>query len=668
MKICGSFRCSETTCRRRRSSAALIPHSSVFYGAGMSAKCVCLLLILFALTSYRAAAVLVCQTLSAGGYHTCALSAGGAVRCWGKGDNGRLGYGNIVNVGDSDARLPSSVGDVSVSSTNRVVQISAGEGHTCALLDNGRVRCWGRGASGQLGYGDGNDVGDNAATLPSDAGDVNVSATHRVVQISTGFDFSCALLENGKVRCWGRAAEGQLGYGDYVDVGDAPSRLPSLVGDVDVSATDAVVQVSTGWSHACALLDNGRVRCWGRGEFGRLGYGNTADTGGTPDAVPSAVGDVNVSTTHRVIQVSAGGEHTCALLENGKVRCWGHGDVGQLGYGRPDNVSDLLSTLPSIMGDVSISSTERVVQIACGLQHSCALLKSGRVRCWGSCGLGRLGYGGLVNVGDSPGSLPISVGDVNISATERVVQISAGIFHTCALLEGGVVRCWGFGGSGALGYGNTTSVGWDISFLPINAGDVSVGWNVSTACINVSGAVNVPIAVDARSQSSPWLWIIIGSCAAAIVCITLAVSILVCLWQLNRRRNKRTSAQHTVGVLRRETHTSGADSSRTSRTSRHGGGRSLAQSGAARDVAGPLGTPLHDGYDVLPMRPRSRSASRARVRGVSSAAAVSHASVVQTGAIYESSSAALGSNEYAELQKAGYIGAGETFGASAMRL
>jgi len=135
---------------------------------------------------------------------------------------GRLGYGNVDNIGDDEP--PSAVGTVPVG--GRMVQVTAGASHTCVLLGSGYLRCWGAGSSGRLGYGNENNIGDDEP--PSDVG--NVSVGGRVSQITAGEHHTCALLQSGELRCWGQAINGQLGYGNENNIG--VDELPSDVGTV----------------------------------------------------------------------------------------------------------------------------------------------------------------------------------------------------------------------------------------------------------------------------------------------------------------------------------------------------------------------------------------------------------------------------------------------------
>jgi len=213
-----------------------------------------------------------------GDYHTCAVLSTGAVRCWGAGSFGRLGYANSNNIGDNET--PASAGDVPVG--GNVTQIAAGNSHTCAVLSTGAVRCWGWAYLGRLGYGNPNDIGDNETA--ASAGDVPVGGN--VTQIAVGGAFTCALLSTGAVRCWGYADLGRLGYGNTNTIGD--NETPASAGDVPVGGN--VTQIAVGGAHTCALLSTGAVRCWGYADLGRLGYGNT-NTIGDNETLASA-GDV----------------------------------------------------------------------------------------------------------------------------------------------------------------------------------------------------------------------------------------------------------------------------------------------------------------------------------------------------------------------------------------
>jgi alpha-tubulin suppressor-like RCC1 family protein len=423
-----------------------------------------------------------------GQYHTCAVDLVGYLYCWGSGFNGQLGYGEFgetANIGESADRLPSLIGPLSTPNGESVplryvTRVALGTDHTCALLNTGDVLCWGSHTEGQLGYGP---LGENNVdelrpklAAPLDA-PVNIGG--KVVQLAALESFSCALLDGGTVRCWGSNTDGALGYpvtqppgSGTVDplliVGD--DETPADVGDVELGGT--AVQISAGGHHACAVLDDGNVRCWGQGDSGQLGQGSVEDIGDqeTPATFPP------VSVGAAAVQVAAGGSHTCVLLQGGTVRCWGRSNEGQLGYGTINFNGDALAgneagESPAELGDVDVGGT--VVQIVAGGQHTCALLEGGAVRCWGAGFRGQLGHSSTDNIGDN--ETPSGVSAVELGAP--AVKISAGGFHTCALLDTGNVRCWGYNQAGQLGYGSEDTIG--DTEVPASAGDVPLGVSLS---------------------------------------------------------------------------------------------------------------------------------------------------------------------------------------------
>jgi cysteine-rich repeat protein len=337
------------------------------------------------------------------------------------------------------------------------LKVESNGGHSCALLGNGNIRCWGLNNLGQLGYGDTNDIGDDE--LPSSASDIVLGGF--AVDMSVGGAHTCALLDTGNIRCWGSNSLGQLGYGNINNIGD--NEDPAVAGNVNVGG--AVVEVVAGGNHTCALLSNGSVKCWGRNNFGQLGLGNTLDVG--DDELPSAAANVNVGGT--VVQIAGGGQHTCALLDTGNVRCWGRSNFGQLGYGNINTIGD--NETPASAGDVNIGGT--VVQISAAANHTCALLNTGNVRCWGQSSSGQVGYGNTLTIGDD--ETPNSVGDVNVGGV--VTKVDAGDFHTCVILDSDNVKCWGFAGNGRLGYGNANNIGDNEA--PAAVGFVSLGGPVA---------------------------------------------------------------------------------------------------------------------------------------------------------------------------------------------
>jgi alpha-tubulin suppressor-like RCC1 family protein len=189
-------------------------------------------------------------------------------------------------------------------------QIAAGMHHACAILDTGDVRCWGSNWTSQLGYPGIDVVGDDEA--PADMPTVSLGGT--VEQLALGSNHSCALLEGGSVRCWGQNGMGQLGISGYDVVGDDedPADAPVL------QLGGPAQQVVAGNEFSCALMEDGTVRCWGRDDLEQLG-------GADPVVLPT-----------QAVQIAAGEAHVCAVLETGDLLCWGDNSEGQLGNGSFD--------------------------------------------------------------------------------------------------------------------------------------------------------------------------------------------------------------------------------------------------------------------------------------------------------------------------------------------
>ena len=338
--------------------------------------------------------------ISAGGTHSCTV-VDDTARCWGGGGSGQLG---------NDAKDDEQV-SVQVSGlTTEVTQISAGLEHTCAVVE-GRAVCWGAGGSGRLG----NDA-ESSEDTPVQVVDVMGTPISGVTQISAGGEHACAVVE-GHAVCWGAGGSGQLGN-DAKSNEDTPVQVTGL--------TTGVTHVSAGGSHTCAVVE-GRAVCWGAGGSGRLG--NDAESN---EDTPVQVVDVMGTPITGVTQISAGGEHTCAVVE-GRAMCWGEGDNGRLGRN-----NDLDQDTPvQVLG-----LTAGVTQISAGDEHTCAVVE-GRAMCWGEGDDGRLGRSG-----NSDQNTPVQVPGL----TAGVTQISAGDKHTCALVDG-LAQCWGNDDNGRLGNG-----------------------------------------------------------------------------------------------------------------------------------------------------------------------------------------------------------------------
>lgn len=288
------------------------------------------------------------------------------------------------------AALNGTNGSGTASFGDLLAKVSYGAAHACALVQlpqdprGTTVKCWGKGDHGQLGHG--------KAVSSAEPVEV-VGISEEVVAVSAGGLHSCAVEKSGRVKCWGENQHGQLGFGGRGDRTTAElvigARLVTSLGDHDAKAPlHGVIAVSCGGSHTCALLQDGTVRCWGWGYYGQLGQGLTG-----PAA--SRRYPVEVEGLSDVIAISCGGLHTCAIERGGHVRCWGYGARGQLGSAPSAAAAALALSLGgtaaySAAGLQSAARPQRVpglgreaVEVACGYVHCCIKTPVGMIECWG---------------------------------------------------------------------------------------------------------------------------------------------------------------------------------------------------------------------------------------------------------------------------------------------
>ena len=270
-------------------------------------------------------------TLSEGDTHICALLASGAIKCWGQNAYGQLGINGTANFGAS-SELGATWPAVDLDG-NTAVAVSAGANHTCAILNSGDVTCWGLNNYGQLGYGDTTNRGSD--DLGSSLETVNLGSGRTATAIAAGGYFTCAVLDNGTLKCWGYNASGQLGQNSTTTLGDDANEMANLtainLGD-GRTAKSVYTSRRSDLDYTCAILDNDSLKCWGQNESGQLGVGdsnNRGDATGEMALLPT----VNLGTGQTAAQVAMGEMHTCVLLTSTDIKCFGKGSGGQLGNG-----------------------------------------------------------------------------------------------------------------------------------------------------------------------------------------------------------------------------------------------------------------------------------------------------------------------------------------------
>jgi len=359
--------------------------------------------------------------ISAGFAHTCVLRASGKVLCWG--ESGNYQTGAATNV------LQLSPVLVSIGGTSyTAVDVSAGDSHTCAVLNTGEVWCWGSDAFGQIG--DGTAGGNQVVPARSGSGLNNIS------KVAAGGDHTCALNDVGGVLCWGAGDQGQIGDGGTPSTQATPKTVSSLSG---------VVEIDAGTDHTCVRLTGGTVKCWGGNSDGQIGNDSTLSTIPSPDTVQQDVSGTKFNLGN-VVAIATGGTHSCAVTNVAGVTamwCWGKNTDGQLGTN---------STTPSRYAVNPVTGLTNIAALSAGRSHSCAGRDGGQMLCWGDNFSGQIGDGTSGTGTDR--LVPTAV--TPTTGLNSASLPAAGSNHTCARNPiSNRIYCWGAGGS--LGTGNPSA-------------------------------------------------------------------------------------------------------------------------------------------------------------------------------------------------------------------
>lgn len=354
-----------------------------------------------------------------------ASSTSGAAFTWGSGTNGELGDGSTV-----DSLVPVAVNSAGAMSAESIVEISGAWSTFCALTASGRVFCWGNGSGGQLGNGT-----DDSVSSPVAVDTSGVLAGKQATQISTLSDSACARTSDGGVYCWGANNFGELGVGNTTR-----SLVPTPVLTSGVLNGRTVLSLSSGgFATQCAVLDDGKLSCWGAGIFGQMGNG----TNSVVNSAPTLVDSSGVLAGKVIAQVAVGSFHVCALTTDNVLACWGRNDSGQLGNGTLIN-----RNIPTLVDMSGPMAGKTISTVSAGGGSTCVTTTVGDAYCWGDNQEAQLGNGTRVN-----SSVPTSVDTTGIFAGEQIATISVGLESGCATTATGRAACWGTAANGQLGNG-----------------------------------------------------------------------------------------------------------------------------------------------------------------------------------------------------------------------
>ena len=364
-------------------------------------------------------------SVSVGKIFACAVLNDGKLKCWGANSSGILGVGSSGGT----TRIPVEI-DLGTGRTAK--SVSVGNGFACAILDDDTLKCWGVNNRGQLGIGD-------RTNRDAPAGPVNLGSGRTAKAVVCESENTCVLMDDDNIKCWGglqysgywKACAGcsSSGYiesprSDALDLGDNSARTAKFM--------------SRGQSHTCAILDDDTLKCWGANGDGELGTGSSGYYN-DPGWFASTVSTISLGAVPTSVSVSRTSSTTCAILTGGAVKCWGSNSGGKLGDGTTTS-----RTTPTDV-DLGAGYTAKMIEI--GYATTCAILNDDSIKCWGSNGQGEFGIGHTITTDlTSKTTVPLPTGRTAKSIS-MWSEYGGSNYSPCAVLDDDTVWCWGSWGS-----------------------------------------------------------------------------------------------------------------------------------------------------------------------------------------------------------------------------
>ena len=433
--------------------------------------------------------------------HTCVILLDQTVSCWGENLSGQLGIGNNMK----------QHSPVSVPGLTNIIKISLGTAHTCAINNTGSVWCWGFNVYGQLGIN--NTFDQNSPVL--------VEALSNIVEISLGEYHTCARNTTGAIFCWGHNQQGELGIGATSE----SEILPQFVNFPSSSSTN-FTQIAVGGFHACAINEDKFCFCWGWNGHGQVGL----DPENNPQNIDKQITPVLLQGEQEPYkEVSLGYKHSCIIDVDDNLFCWGQNQYYEIGkFVDENNDND---------NDIKVYALwfikEKISKISLGKEHTCAINNTGHVFCWGQ--------NNYIN------TLPLQSTNYNrtdyspisIQELSDITDISLGTSHTCATNDTGSVFCWGENDRGQLGIGTfsdlanipkfvrslTLPTTFSTTFTSTISSTFTSTISTSSTTLSTTGNETFPVTAEDKGQT---IIIIISAAGSVIFLISVFVTWKYC--------------------------------------------------------------------------------------------------------------------------------------------
>lgn len=411
------------------------------------------------------------RALAVGSSHVCHLSTAGQVKCWGANQHGQLGQNDTNDRGGNSGDM-AALNPIDLGTDRKAKVIATGAAHTCGLLDDHSVKCWGWNGHGELGqdgtvkHGSGESNAKTVAELPP----INLGEGLTAKSLTAGDHHTCVLLDDDSVKCFGNNDRGQLGQDDTVlrggNSGDMAALNPIDLGSDDTGGTTVAYTakaISADGNHTCAILNNDTLKCWGANGQGQLGQNDTDDRGENSGDM-AALTSIDLGAGRLIKSVSTGHAHTCAILDNDEAKCWGwngHGELGQDDTAKHGSGNSGTKTVATLSG-IDLGSGRTAQMVSAGDHHTCVVLDDNSAKCFGNNDKGQLGQNDTNLRGGNSGDMA-SLNAMNFGTNRTVQSIYTGTQITCAILDLDEVKCFGHNNKGQLGQDDTDDRGHSTS-------------------------------------------------------------------------------------------------------------------------------------------------------------------------------------------------------------
>jgi len=333
-----------------------------------------------------------------------------------------LGYGDGGTRGDQPNEMGEYLPFVEIGSHLLVSKLSMGTSFTSIITQTGQLKSWGINGFGQLGYGDANSRGNSANQVGDYLPFVQVGTGLATEGVALGSSHMCGIFDILSVKCWGKNNVGQLGYGHTNDTGNEPFEMADYLPPVSLPTGVVAEYICSAWEANGVISSTGSMYLWGRNNAGMLGLGHTNNIGDSGNEMGEYLQETTLGTGYTALFATAGDRHFCALLNNFRIKCWGLNGAGQLGYGDSDSRGNAPLEMGENLPFVNIGTGNNVQSVHVGYRHTCAVLHNNSLKCWGKGSEGQRGSGDADDRGDGPNQMGDYLSSSNLGTGVKIQE------------------------------------------------------------------------------------------------------------------------------------------------------------------------------------------------------------------------------------------------------